>query len=366
MARRGCNIYLRKDGRYEGRVIIGFTECGRLRYKSVYAKTLAEVKRKMEELYSIRETLSVPALRLTVREGCEQWLAAAKLRVKESTCANYENIIQGHILPRLGRVSFSTLTTARVNEYISDLLTNGRLDGHGGLSAKAVRDIMTVFRSVEHYVSREYGLRETHFTMPKPEQKQLDILSKTERKKLEQYLCEHLNETNAGILLCMYTGLRVGEICGLRWGDIDFSEETLTVQRTVQRVNLRGKSKVIVGTPKSKTSVRTIPVPQFVMEQIMRFRSGDHAFLLSGTSKPIEPRTMQNRFKAILKQCCIRDMPFHRLRHSYASLCVELGFDVKTLSELLGHADASLTLNRYVHSSMEQKKKYVERFTMCA
>ena len=366
MARRGSNIYLRKDGRYEGRVVIGFTESGRLRYKSVYAKTLAEVKRKMEELYSIRETVPVAALRLTVRDGCEQWLAAAKLRVKESSYANYENIIQGHILPRLGHISFSALTTARVNEFVSELLHTGRVDGRGGLSSKAVRDIMTVYRSVEHYVSREFGLRETHFTMPKSEQKKLDIISKPERIRLEAYLRDHLNEVNAGILLCMYSGLRVGEICGLKWCDIDFQEGTLSVQRTVQRVNLRGSSKVTIGTPKSKTSVRIVPVPRFVLDEIKRFRSAANLFMLTDSEKPMEPRTMQNRFKAVLKKAGLRDMRFHLLRHTYATVCVELGFDVKTLSELLGHADASLTLNRYVHSSMEQKKKFVERFTMCA
>ena len=319
----------------------------------------------MEDLYSLRDTVPVAALRLTVQEACEQWLAACKLRVKESSYANYESIIQNHILPTLGNISISSLTTAKLNAFISEKLSHGRLDGRGGLSAKTVRDIMTVYRSVEHYAAREFGIRETHFTVPKTEQKQLDILSKNERIRLEQYLTAHPCITCTVILLCMYTGLRIGELCGLKWGDIDFLNGVISVSRTVQRVHRRGFSEIMIGTPKSKRSVRQIPVPNFVLKQLLRFRSADSAFVLSGQAKPIEPRTMQNRFKAILKRCNLRNVNFHLLRHTYASVCIELGFDVKTLSELLGHADASLTLNRYVHSSMEQKKKFVERFSAC-
>ena len=320
----------------------------------------------MEDLYSLRDTVPVAALRLTVQEACEQWLAACKLRVKESSYANYESIIRNHILPDLGRVSISSLTTAKLNTFIYKKLSHGRLDGHGGLSAKTVRDIMTVYRSVEHYAAREYGIRESHFTMPKAEQKQLDILSKCERNRLEQYLLSHMNITSALILLCMYSGLRIGELCGLKWEDIDFQNRIVFVKRTVQHINRRGISEIMIGAPKSKRSVRQIPVPDFVLKHLLCFRSADSAFVLSGQAKPIEPRTMQNRFKIILKRCNLRNVNFHLLRHTYASICIELGFDVKALSELLGHADASLTLNRYVHSSMEQKKKYVERFSACA
>lgn len=366
MAKRGSNIYLRKDGRYEGRVVIGYTESGRIRYKSVYAHTLAEVKQKMEELYSLRNTVPVAAMRLTVQEVCKQWLSACKLRVKDSTYANYNNIIRNHILPQLGNASLSSLTTAKLDEFIYEKLKHGRLDGNGGLSAKTVRDIMTVFRSIEHYAVREYGIRGTHFTMPKTERKQLDILSPNERIRLEQYLTKNPSITGVVILLCMYTGLRIGELCGLKWADIDFLNGIISVRRTVQRINRCGFSEIMIGAPKSLHSIRQIPVPSFVLKQLLRFRSNELLYVLSGRTDPIEPRTLQNRFQAILKRCNLRKVNFHLLRHTYASICVELGFDIKTLSELLGHADASLTLNRYVHSSMEQKKKFVERFSVCA
>jgi len=366
MAKRGSNIYKRKDGRFEGRVPVGYQDNGKIKYKSVYARTLSEVKEKMSEMYSIRQKQSVSAIKLTVREVAEQWLSSAKLRVKESSYVNYANIVNKHIIPILGGEFMQNLTTSRLNDFIHHKLNHGRLNGNGGLSAKSVRDIMTVYRSIEAYAAREYGVRETCFTMPKIEKKQTDILTADERKKLEFYLLNNQNNTNIAILLCLFTGLRIGELCGLKWKDIDFDNAVLYVKRTVQRVSKKGKSQVIIGTPKSKSSVRTVPIPAFVLDILRGYRNCGDFYIITGKGKPTEPRTMQNRFKAILKNCGIRNVNFHLLRHTYATICIENGFDPKTLSELLGHADASITLNRYVHSSMQMKKNYVSRLQLSA
>lgn len=366
MARKGSNIYKRKDGRYEGRVPVGYKENGSLKYKSVYARTLSEVKEKMVKVYSIKHNQPVSAIKLTVCDAAEQWLCSAKLRVKESSFANYSNIVTKHIIPTLGGEYFSGLTTQKLNNFIHSKLQSGRLDGHGGLSAKTVRDIMRVYHSIEQYAVQEYGVKSTNFTMPKVERKQLNVLNFSERKRLEQYLLHNLNSTNLTILLCLFTGLRVGELCGLTWGDVDFSAGTLSVRRTVQRINKRGSSEVIIGSPKSKTSVRTVPIPAFIMKLLSQSKKDDRLFLISDTVKPVEPRTMQYRFKAVLKACHVRNIPFHLLRHTYATVCIENGFDAKTLSELLGHADASITLNRYVHSSMQMKQNYVSRLALTA
>lgn len=366
MAKRGSNIYKRKDGRFEGRVPVGYQENGKIKYKSVYARTLSEVKEKMSEVYSIRLNQPVSNIKLTVCDAAEQWLSAAKLRVKESSYANYANIVNKHILPILGGELMTHLTTNRLNDFINLKLTSGRLNGKGGLSAKSVRDIMTVYRSIENYAAREYSIKETHFTMPKIEKKHTDILTFDERKRLESYLLNNQNKTNMAVLLCLFTGLRVGELCGLKWEDIDFDNAVLYVKRTVQRVSKNGKSQVIIGTPKSKTSVRTVPIPDFVLNIFKNYRKHGDFYIITGKSKPTEPRTMQNRFKAILKSCSIRNVSFHLLRHTYATICIEKGFDPKALSELLGHADASITLNRYVHSSMQMKKNYVGRLQLTA
>jgi len=191
-------------------------------------------------------------------------------------------------------------------------------------------------------------------------------LTAAERKRLENYLIHNQNKTNIAVLLCLFTGLRVGELCGLKWEDIDFDNAVLYVKRTVQRVSKNGKSPVIIGTPKSKSSVRAVPIPAFVLDILRSYRNCDDFYIITGKSKPTEPRTMQNRFKSILKNCDIRSINFHILRHTYATICIENGFDPKTLSELLGHADASITLNRYVHSSMQMKKNYVSRLQLTA
>ena len=361
MAKRGSNIYKRKDGRFEGRVPVGYQDNGKIKYKSVYARTLSEVKEKMAEVYSIKQSHSISATKLTVQTAAQQWLSSAKLRVKESSYANYENIISKHILPILGKEFMTNLTTSKLNDFIHHKLNNGRLNGNGGLSAKSVRDIMTVYRSIEAYAAREYGIQETHFTMPKTEKKHTDVLNAFERKRLENYLLHNQNNANISVLLCLFTGLRVGELCGLKWGDIDSESGVISVQRTVQRVNKHGKSEVVIGSPKSKSSIRIVPVPDFLLAILKSKRKGDNFYIVTGSSKPTEPRTMQNRFKAILKVCGIRSVNFHLLRHTYATVCIENGFDPKTLSELLGHADASITLNRYVHSSMLMKKNYVSR-----
>lgn len=366
MAKRGSNIYKRKDGRFEGRVPVGYQDNGRIKYKSVYAKTLSEVKEKMSEVHSIKQKQSVSAIKLTVREAAEQWLSSAKLRVKESSYANYVNIVNKHILPILGGELMMNLTTNKLNDFINFKLTSGRLNGQGGLSAKSVRDIMTVYRSIENYAAREYGLRETHFTMPKTQNKQTSVLTSAERKRLETHLLGNPDRTNMAVLLCLFTGLRVGELCGLKWEDIDFDNAVLSVKRTVQRISKNGKSQVIIGTPKSQTSVRIVPIPSFVLDILRNYKSSSDFYIITGKSKPTEPRNMQNRFKAVLKLCGIRNVNFHLLRHTYATVCIANGFDPKTLSELLGHADAAITLNRYCHPSMQIKKDYVSRLSLTA
>lgn len=364
MAKRGSNIYKRKDGRFEGRVHVGYKADGSKKYKSVYGRTLSEVKDKMAELYSIGSETTVSTIKLTVCEAAEQWLSAARLRVKESSYANYKNILDKHILPVFGGEYIAALTASRINEFIHYKLTNGRLSGKGGLSAKSVRDILTVYRSIERYVYREYGAKESNFTMPKTESKRIDILAPAERKKLETFLINNLSRTNLAVLLCLFTGLRIGELCGLKWKDIDFTSYTLCVKRTVQRINKNGSSEIVIGTPKSRTSVRVVPIPDFMMTLLKKHRSLDKFFIITNSAKSTEPRTMQNRFKSILKACKIRNVNFHLLRHTYATVCIEKGFDPKALSELLGHADAAITLNRYVHSSMDIKKNYVSRLSL--
>lgn len=365
MSRRGSNIYKRKDGRFEGRVPVGYREDGKIKYSYVYARTLADVKEKMNAKRMNPEKNTTKQKR-TVKEIADEWLADKKITVKPASYSNYKRLMDNHVFPYIGGIRFSILTKQKLNAWIAELLISGRKDKKGGISVKTAREILTIFKSICSYAHSEYGFENPaeNVRLPKADKniEEFAVLCEQERKQLEQFLLYNPDLTNMGILLCLYTGIRIGELCALQWDDVDFSRKELRITKTLQRISLgNGATKIQTGTPKSRTSIRTVPMPEFICQYLMQFKGLHTAYLLSGNGMPVEPRTMQNRFKAVLKECGIRKLKFHGLRHTYATLCIERGFDPKALSEILGHADVNITLNRYVHSSDEMKKRYVER-----
>ena len=187
--------------------------------------------------------------------------------------------------------------------------------------------------------------------MPKLERKQIKKISDIQQKRLVSYLKENLSLTSFGILLSLYMGLRIGELCGLKWEDVDFQNKILHIRRTVQRItcaNGSRKTKIVISIPKSEMSFRDIAIPDMLMEYFEMFRNKADCFILSRTDKPVEPRTIQYRYQKILKSADIEYCNYHRLRHTFATNCAENGFDVKTLSVILGHSTVTLTLNRYM------------------
>ena len=248
---------------------------------------------------------------------------------------------------------------------------SGRKDGGGGLSPKTVRDVIIVLKAVFGYAHNEYGFADPteNIRLPRIDKGcgEQTVFERTERIKLEYHLMHNQSKTNMGILLCLYTGLRIGELCALKWHDIDLANGQVSVTKTIQRISSDdGTTELAVGSPKSVSSVRDVPIPEFICKELLNFKGISNTYILSGCGTPVEPRTMQNRFKAVLKQCGLPDRNFHSLRHTYATMCIEKGFDPKALSELLGHADVSITMNRYVHSSAEMKKRYVSRLDLSA
>lgn len=301
---------------------------------------------------------------MTIKSLGEQWLEDKKLTVKPSTYANYSRLLNDHIIPALGNLKYESLDKSDINKYISKLAESGRKDGKGGLSVSMTRDIIKALRAIAKFAQLEYGLKNIcdGITVPKIKKPEAKTLSDGERRKLEKYLLSNQNLTNICIMLCLYTGLRIGELCGLQWKDIDFRRGCLTVCKTVQRISLgNGKTVISIDTPKTDSSVRVVYIPLFIIEMLKKFRQKPDIFVLSNRIKPTEPRTLQHKFKRILNNCKIGDISFHALRHTYATMCVEKQFDIKTLSELLGHSDVKITLNTYVHSSEKLKRKYVKR-----
>ena len=186
-------------------------------------------------------------------------------------------------------------------------------------------------------------------------------MSKEVQDRLVKYLLTDIDYTKLGILLCLYTGIRIGELCAMRLDDILINEKTIRVTKAIQRLqtlsNTDTKTRIVVTDPKSLSSQRKIPLPDFLISIIVNLNYRSNAYILTGTNERyIEPRTLEYRFKAILKKCGLGNYKFHQLRHRFATQCVELGFDIKCLSEILGHSSVNITLNRYVHSTMELKK----------
>ena len=350
MARRGENIYHRKDGRWEGRYKSGYDKSGKAKYRSVYGHSYAEVRAKLVPLKARDPGIHVTC-RMTVKELFSEWLSAVKLRVKSSTYANYQMKVDKHILPKFGGMRYEMLTVQMLNNFIQEKLDSD-------LSAKYVSDIIIVFKSMAKYTDKIHEFRNilADVELPKVHRSETVLLTRNQQLHLCRYLQRNPCTTSLCVLLSLYTGLRVGEVCGLMWRDIDFEKSVLAVRRTVQRIRNGDRSTCILAdTPKSRTSRRSIPIPKFLIKLLRESRSNENCYILSGSNHIIEPRTLQRRFKSILKKADLPSVSYHSLRHAFATNCLQAGFDVKTLSEILGHASVETTLNRYVHTSMERK-----------
>lgn len=371
MARTGKNIYKRKDGRWEARYIVSYDMNGKAKYKYLYARTYAEVKAKL--LNAQNYTNLGNQIELSKDKKYEywldEWLHTKQLRVKESTYIRYRNTIENHIKPELGKYPISKISTSLIEQFVSHKLENGRIDGNGGLSPKSMSDIMVIVKEAFKYAQSYGAIVICNFDRIsfKKKTQEMRVLSRLEEKRLLSVLLRDVDRYKLGVFICLYTGIRIGELCALQWKNVSFCEHTIKIEYTMQRLqnkenNTIHKTKVIVTEPKSYASLRTIPLPDFVINAIKPFAGSPNAYVLSGKCKTIvEPRTMQNRFKTYLFEGEIEDANFHSLRHTFATRCIEAGFDVKTLSEILGHSSVKITLDKYVHSSMQLKRNNMEK-----
>ena len=350
------STYLRRDGRWESRLSLGVIN-GKRQSKSFYGSTKEEAESKM--ITAVMGRVEVDITEMTVKELCTEWLSVSSHRVKESTLANYRMKIEKHIIPHFGDKMCCEITSKSSYDFMQKKLDSG-------LSNRYVADIMVLLKTVFKYAQREYSILNPfdNMVMPKSTKPEVRLLTKNEQKKLKDYLKKNNNPITLGITLALSMGLRVGEVCGLMWNDIDFNSRTLTVNRTVQRISVRdgnNKTKVVISPPKSQTSARKIPIPAGVFSMLKSLQSNPEHYIVSDSTKPAEPRKMQYHFARILKNVNLPSVKFHSLRHAAASNAIEADFDVKTLSEILGHARIELTLNLYVHSNMDRKRKLMDR-----
>lgn len=299
---------------------------------------------------------------LTVSELYQEWYLSIQHRVKKSTAANYEMKASKHILPTFGKKRIDAVRD-------SDIYTFMDVKQKQGLSNRYVADIIILMKSMFKYAVKIYHIFNPldSVVLPKKKMPEIQILNEKEQAQLEQYIAKNPNSTTLGIALSMSTGIRIGELCALQWKDIDFSKCVLTIRKTIQRIqcsNGKTKTKLVITEPKSESSKRNIPIPEFMMEFLKKFQGREEHYILSNKDNPVEPRTMQYRFAKILKNVQVPSVHFHALRHMFASTCVKLNFDIKSLSEILGHSSVEITLNSYVHSSFEQKVGYMSRLKL--
>ncbi len=374
MPKRGEHIHKRKDGRWEARYKCGISVAGKTLYKSVYAKTYAEAKEKQQKYMAEYRKGTIPERCVTFGSALALWQEVNKSRHKRATNMRYANLIDRHIAPELSNIRISQINTALLSDFMNRKLESGRLDGKGGLSPAYVRSIMLVINSVIEFSIAECLCPpvKINIHMPAMQRKELEILNSSDQARLETALLADLDETSLGIYLTLQTGLRIGEVCALRWCDIDLVRAIIHIRSTIARVRAANnevcrKTKLIRDTPKTKASTRDIPIAENVMEALKVVkRKCRSEYVISPTAEFVSPRTFEYRFHKFLTENNIPDVNYHVLRHTFATRCVEAGVDIKSLSELLGHSNVAITLNTYVHSSIEQKREELKKLNHMA
>lgn len=296
------------------------------------------------------------------------WLSFTRTNVKESTFCRYKAMIQRHIYPELGHIPLEGLTTGDMDRFTAEKLRRGNLKEPGALSPKTVAGFLSVIR-----LALKFGLERgyccpANLVVHNPRQNipEIRILTREEQQNLEAHLYEEHSTISLGILLSLYLGLRIGEICALRWEDLDLESGVLSVQRSIQRLpdsnpESPARTKIVIDRPKTCCSRRLIPIPAFLLPILVKRRKPENFYVLTGNASYLEPRKYYRKYKELMKKCGLEDFNYHALRHTFATRCVENEFDIKSLSEILGHANVSTTLQKYVHPPLHLKRQYMDR-----
>lgn len=366
---KGENIFRRKDGRWEARYAKGYGLSGKIRYGFCYGKTYKEAKEKATlAKAALLSGKAIPTAGAKRRFSffCDEWLETNRINLRESTYIKYAAMLGKHIKPKLGDCFPPAISSPLIGEFTDALLFEE------GLAPKTVRDILVLLRSILAYTAKRFPgvFPQPDIRFPRECKKETRVLTQDEQKKFIRYLLTDTDECKFGVLLALLTGMRIGELCALRWENISLKEKTIKISATMQRLKDMGeggeaKTRVVIGDPKSGSSQRTIPMSGDAAKLCKRMRPGKpSAFVLTGTADYMEPRLLQYRMERYTRDCGLEGVHFHTLRHTFATRCVEAGFEIKSLSEILGHANTAITLNLYIHSSMELKRSNMNKLAM--
>lgn len=344
MARKGENIRKRKDGRWEARYKKGRKPDGSILYGYVYASKYTLVKEKRNQiLSSLPPENDIPSVQIFA-----EWLAKTQSSVKESSYCYYDTVISTHLLPYFQQISLHQLTENLIQDLILTLEMRH-------LSVSYIRTILLILKSslkmaqTKNYISEYPEIKYPSYK----NNISIKTFTFSEWNQLSSHLYLQHSDFSFGLLLCMYTGLRIGELSGLKWMDFQWDTGELLIRRTVYRIRNRARTPgsseprtiLHIGPPKTASSRRSIPLPAAIQSFARSYQSAPEHYILTGSGHCMEPRTIQRRFRQVLKDCDISYRNFHTLRHSFATISIQKGCDYKTLSELLGHASVSTTMN---------------------
>ena len=293
---------------------------------------------------------------MTVSSWFDKWLEMQK-QIKRSSYTTYTSNINKHIKKKLGKIKLKVLTDEHIQKFVDELSLE--------LAAKSVRSVFSILRlglndAYEKNLTSDLCRK---IKLPKVKKKEVKVFTKLEQKAIEKYIESSVNSNDIGILLCFYTGIRIGELCALDWKNIDLKRGVISIEHTLYRVKSESgkkKTELKISTPKSESSIRDIPLPKFLIVKLKAIenRSG---FFINRNGKFIEPNVYSRRYKNILLELDIPYRKYHSTRHTFATRALEIGMDIKTLSEILGHSSPTVTLNLYSHSLPEHKRKEMDR-----
>jgi len=309
----------------------------------------------------------------------------ASVALRPSTYISYEGYIFNHINPIMGGVLLKELSTERLQVFYNEKFKDGRVDGKGGLSPKTLRNMHNMIHKALDQACKNNLISKNvseNTVLPKREKKEMRVLSRTEQQALMQHI--GIERLGFAILLDLSTGMRIGELCGLQWQDIDFDQKVLFVKRTLQRVKTSiveiengatSKTIIMEGKVKTDNSYREVPIQAKIFEKLMVYKKrqlqekdlassaySDNNYVFSSpVGGVIEPSTMRDMFNRLIKLAGISHTNFHALRHSFATRAIESGVPIKAVSDILGHATVQLTMDLYCHSSIDLKREVVDK-----